>query len=111
MNLGSFEKSVPLATTSMARRDTRSRSLPLASSWANSVIAGTWRNSRRASKRRCSIEPADQGSCVVQPSWLSISLTNWLILAAGGLRLLTLDTDQRCFVLLIIEEHVENAVG
>ena len=32
VNLGSFEKSVPLATTSMARRDTRSRSLPLASS-------------------------------------------------------------------------------
>jgi hypothetical protein len=28
-------------------------------------MAGTWRNSRKASKRRCSIDPADQGSCVV----------------------------------------------
>src|SRR6516164_3355402 len=47
-------------------------------------MAGTWRNRRKASKRRCSIEPADHGSCVVQPSWLSISLMNWPILAAAA---------------------------
>ena len=75
---------MPLPTTSMASRDTRSRSLPVASTCASSVMAGTWRNSRNASKRRCSIEPADHGSCVVQPSWLSISLMNWPILAAAA---------------------------
>jgi hypothetical protein len=52
----------------MASRDTRSRSLPLASSCDSSVMAGTWRRSRKASNRRCSIEPADHGSCVVHPS-------------------------------------------
>src|SRR5947209_2927181 len=36
-------------------------------------MAGTWRNSRKASKRRCSIDPADQGSCVVQPSTLTMN--------------------------------------
>jgi len=30
------------------------------------------------------MEPADQGNCVVQPSWLSISLLNWPILAAAA---------------------------
>ena len=72
---------MPLPTTSMARRETRSRSLPEESTCASSVMAGTWRSSRSASKRRCSIELADHGSCVVQPSWLSISLMNWLIFA------------------------------
>ena len=68
----------------MARRDTRSRSLPVESTCASSVMAGTCRNSRKASNRRCSIEPADHGNWVVQPSWLSISLMNWLILAAAA---------------------------
>jgi hypothetical protein len=47
-------------------------------------MAGTCRNSRKASNRRCSIEPADHGSWVVQPSWLSISLMNWPIFAAAA---------------------------
>ena len=68
----------------MASRDTRNRSLPVESTCASSVIAGTCRNSRSASNRRCSIEPADHGNWVVQPSWLSISLMNWLILAAAA---------------------------
>jgi hypothetical protein len=33
-------------------------------------------------KRRCSIVPADNGSCTVAPTWLSISLMNRPILAA-----------------------------
>jgi hypothetical protein len=68
----------------MTRRDTLRRSLPDESTCASSVMAGTCRNSRKASNRRCSIEPADQGSWVVQPSWLSISLMNWLIFAAAA---------------------------
>ena len=68
----------------MASRDTRSRSLPVESICASSVMAGTCRSRRSASKRRFSSEAADQGSCVVQPSWLSISLMNWLILAAAA---------------------------
>ena len=47
-------------------------------------MAGTWRNKRNASKRRCSGVTAAQGSCIIQPSWLSISLTNWLILPAAA---------------------------
>jgi hypothetical protein len=84
VNLASLDKSAPLPTTSMASRDTRRRSLPVASIWASSVIAGTWRNRRKASNRRWSIEPADHGSCVVHPSWLSISLMNWPIFAAAA---------------------------
>ena len=68
----------------MASRDTRSCSLPLASSWASSVIAGTWRSRRSASKRRCSSALAVHGSCVVQPIWPSMSLMNWPILAAAA---------------------------
>ena len=74
-------------------------------------MAGTWRNSRRASNRRCSIEPADHGNCVVQPSWLSISLTNWLILAEAASACSRWIRISDALVLLIIEEHVENAVG
>jgi len=43
------------------------------------VIAGTCRSRRWPSVRRCSMVPADHGSCVVQPTWLSISLMNWPI--------------------------------
>src|SRR6516165_9644151 len=68
----------------MASRDTLSCSWPLESISASSVIAGTCRNSRSASKRRCSSVLADQGSCVVQPTWLSISLMNWPILPAAA---------------------------
>ena len=76
--------SLPLPTTSMASRDTFSCSCPLESISASSVIAGTCRNSRSASKRRCSSVLADQGSCVVQPTWLSISLMNCPILPAAA---------------------------
>src|SRR3954463_4535833 len=68
----------------MASRDTLSCSLPVESSCDSSVMAGTWRRRRRASKRRCSSVLADQGSCTVQPSWPSISLTNWPIFAAAA---------------------------
>ena len=91
----------------MASRDTRRRSLPVESTCASSVIAGTWRSSRSASNRRCSSEPADHGSWVVQPSWLSISLMNWPILAGGGFRLLVLDADQRRLAVLEREQHLE----
>ena len=64
--LGSLEKSELLPTTSAASRDTRSRSLPVASTCDSSVMAGTWRNSRKASKRRCSIDPADHGGFVAE---------------------------------------------
>jgi hypothetical protein len=74
------------------------------------VIAGTCRNSRSASKRRCSSVLADQGSCVVHPTWLSISLMNCPILpAAAGL--LALDAHQRGLLLLIGKVDVEHAVG
>ena len=73
-----------VATTSIASRDTRSRSLPDESTCASSVMAGTCFNSRKASNRRCSIEAADHGNWVVQPSWLSISLMNWPIFAAAA---------------------------
>jgi hypothetical protein len=68
----------------MARRDTRKRSLPVESSCASSVMAGTCFNSRKASNSLFSSEPGDHGSWVVQPSWLSISLTNWPIFAAAA---------------------------
>jgi hypothetical protein len=84
MKAGSFDMSLPLPTTSMASRDTFSCSWPAESISASSVMAGTWRNSRSASKRRCSSVLADHGSCVVQPIWLSISLMNCPILPAAA---------------------------
>ena len=75
---------MPLPTTSMVSRDTSSCSWPEASICASSVMAGTCRNSRSASNRRCSSVPSDHGSCVVQPSWLSISLMNSSILSAAA---------------------------
>ena len=95
----------------MVSRDTRSCSWPEASIWASSVMAGTWRNSRSASKRRCSSVPSDHGSCVVQPTWLSISVMNCSILAGGAFGLLALDADQRGLVLLVREPDLEHAVG
>ena len=101
---------MPLSSTSMASRDTRSRSLPVESTCASSVIAGTCRSSLNASKRRSWIEPADQGNWVVQPSWLSISLMNWVILAAAATRLFVLNADQGRLVFAIVEENLENPV-
>ena len=84
-NLGSFEKSISAFDHSpAASRETRSRSRPEGSSCASSVIAGTWRNRRKASVRRCASVLAVQGNCAVQPSWASISLTNWPILPAAA---------------------------
>ena len=56
------------------------------------------------------MDPADHGNCVVQPSWLSISLTELPDLGGGGFRLFALDADERRLVLLIVEVDVENAV-
>ena len=58
--------------------------MPDESTIESSVTAVTCLSSRRPSKRLCSIVLADQGSCVVQPIWLSISLTNWPIFAAAA---------------------------
>jgi hypothetical protein len=68
----------------MASRDTFNCSWPLESISASSVMGGTWRKSRSASKRLCSSVPADQGNCVVQPTWLSISPMNCPILPAAA---------------------------
>ena len=55
--------------------------------------------------------PADHGSCVVQPTWLSISVMNCSIFDSGALGLLALDADQRGLVLLVGEPDLERAVG
>jgi len=84
----------------MASRDTRKRSFPLASSCANSVMAGTLLDrSRRPRQLR-------------GPAELALDFLDELAdLGSGGFRLLPLDADERGLVLLIIEENVENAVG
>ncbi len=46
------------------------------------------------------------------PAELALDLLDELTdLGRGGFRLLALDADERCFVFLVIEEDVENAVG
>jgi hypothetical protein len=66
---------------STASRDTRSCSRPAASTCATSAIAGVSRNRRIASMRGSSRVTTPSGNCASQPSWRSISPTNWLILA------------------------------
>ena len=47
-----------------------------------------------------------------RPAELALDLLDELAdLGGGGFRLLALDADERRFVLLIVEEHVENAIG
>ena len=88
-----------------------SRSLPVESTCASSVIAGTCRNSRKR------IEPAllDRARRPRQlggPAELAFDLLDELAdLGGRGLGLLVLDPDQRGLVLAIIEENLENAVG
>ena len=77
---------------------------------ASSVIAGTWRKqpqAHRSAAARC--VPADHGSCVVQPTWLSISLMNCADLGGRRLGLLALDADQRRLVLAIGEPDFEQS--
>ena len=110
VNFGSLERSNPLPTTSMASRDTLSRSLPVESSCASSVIAGTCRNRRTASNRRCSIEPGRPWQ-LRRPAELALDLLDELAdLGRRRFRLLVLDADQRRLVLPIIEEDLENSV-
>ena len=46
-----------------------------------------------------------------RPAELALDLLDELAdLGGGSFRLFALDTDQRCFVLLVVEEDVENAV-
>src|SRR2546423_10158714 len=93
----------------MARRETRSCSLPEESSWASSVIAGTWRRRRSPSKRRWSSVPADHGSCVVQPTALDL-LDELPDLGGGGFGLLALNANERGLLLLIRESDLEQDV-
>ena len=68
MKAALFERSIWLPITSIARRDTLSCSRPDASSSVSSVIAGTWRSSRSASRRRCSYVPAATPAAWSSPS-------------------------------------------
>ena len=103
--------SLPLPTTSMASRDTLSCSWPVASISASSVIAGTCRKSRSASKRRCSKRAGRPGQ-LRGPADLALDLADELSdLASGGFRLLALDAHQRGLLFLIGEIDVERAVG
>ena len=65
----------------------------------------------QASNRRCSIGRADHGICVVQPIWLSISLTNWPILAAAASACSRWMRISDRLVLLILEPDLEQPVG
>ena len=102
---------MPLSTTSMASRDTRSRSLPVESTCASSVIAGTCRSSRSASNRRSSHRARRPGQ-LGGPAELAFDLLDELAdLGGRRLGLLVLNPDQGRLVLAIIEEDLENAVG
>ncbi len=95
----------------MARRDTLKRSLPVESTCASSVIAGTCRNSRQG------VEPAllDRARRPGQlrgPAELAFDLLDELAdLGRRGFCLFVLNPDQGRLVLAIIEENLENPVG
>jgi len=98
----------------MASRDTRSRLDP---GWnrpcASSVMAGTcFEQPQRVRTRRSSIDLADHGNCVVQPSWLSILLDELPDLRRPPPRLARAEYGSAPpSVLAIVEENLENPVG
>jgi len=75
---GSCERSRRLPTSFGAKRDTSSCTLPVASSWTSSVMAGTSRSRRRKSISRCSRASAGsvKGTSIAARTCSSIPFTN-----------------------------------